>query len=120
MTGELEAKIAEYYALAPLRFTVMKSNTLTQGFDPTTGEMQQQVTVVLSKDESFRGEMLHLELFGVRNFRFEQPPWSLVSLYVEIGKAPPNGGFERRFVVLNAEQDGTFVCSCHDFAAVIA
>ncbi len=120
MSDELDAKIAEYYSLSPLRFTVMKSSSLTQGFDPTTGEMRQQLSIVLAQDETFAGEMLYLELSGVRNFRFEQPSLSLVNLDLEITKAPPGQKYDRRIVVMNAEQDVAFVCSCHDFIAAIA
>jgi hypothetical protein len=120
MIDELDAKIAEYYSLSQLRYTVMKSCNLTQGFDQIKGEMQQHLSIILCKDDTFTGEMLYLEFIGVRNFRFEQPSMSLVNLDLEITKASPGQKFDCSIAVTNAEQDVTLVCSCHDFIAAIA
>jgi hypothetical protein len=119
--NDADAAISAFYSMTPNRYPVMKSITLTQGFDRATGEMQQQVSLVLAKDESFGGEMLHIELLDVRNLRFEQPSFSLIAIpAVRIEKAPPGGRFDRRFVVLSGEQDLQFVCSCGDFVTATA
>ena len=116
MSVELEAKIAEFYSLKPSQFRVLKSATLSQGDDSSTGEMQQRLSMVLARDDSFSGEMLHLKLFGVRNLKLLQPSWSLVTLSnVEIIQAPPTGKFDRRYVVMDTEDD-IILCSCHDFS----
>ena len=95
MTTEIESKITEYYSLDPTYFRVLKSFLVTQVTDSATGEMQQQLSLVLAKNAEFSGEMLHLELFGVRNLRFEQPHFSLITLsHVEIVQAPPKSKFE--------------------------
>ena len=120
MNAELEAKIEEYYSLKPVQFRVLRSAILTQDVDKSTGEMQQHLSLVLSRDDSFSGEMLHLELSGVRNLELHQPSWSLVTLSnLEIVQSAPTGKYDRRFVVLDAEE-GIISCSCHDFFAAIA
>jgi hypothetical protein len=82
--------------------------------------MQQQLVIILARASDFVGESLYLELVGVRNLRIEQPKLSLIGLpNVEIYKAPNTGKYDRRFVVLDAEQDEVFRCSCHDFIASI-
>jgi hypothetical protein len=120
VTYELGAKIAEYYAIEPKRFSVMKSMSMTQGVDLATGVMEQQLSLVLTRDETATGEMLYLELFGVRNLRFEQPSLSLVNLYLEITRALPHQMLDQPVVVMNSEQDVTFICSCRDFIASVA
>jgi len=119
MSAELEAKIEEYYSLAPSRFRVLKSITLAQDIDAATGEMQQTMSLSLARDDGFNGEILHIELFGVRNLKLQQPTWSLITLSnLEILQAPPTSKYDRRYVVLDAEE-GIVSCSCHDFYAVV-
>ena len=119
MSVELKAKIEEYYSLKPARFRVLKSATLTQAIDPSAGEMQQHLALILASDDGVGEEMLHLELFGVRNLKLRQPEWSLVTLSnVEIIEAPPASKYDRRYVVLDAEED-IISCSCDDFRAVV-
>lgn len=119
MSVDLEAKIEEYYSLKPSQFRVLKSATLTQAIDTSSGEMQQHFSLVLARDDSFSGEMLHLELFGVRNLKLQQPAWSLVTLSnVEIIQAPPTGKYDQRYVVLDSEE-GIISCSFHDFCAAV-
>jgi hypothetical protein len=120
VNAEIEAKIEEYYSLKPAQYRVLKSAILTQDIDTSTGEMQQQLSLVLARDDSFSGEMLHVELSGVRNLKLHQPSWSLVTLSnLEIVQSPPTGKYDRRYVVLDAEE-GIVSCSCHDFFAAIA
>lgn len=122
MSSELDAKIADYYALDPLRFPVVKSITFTQGLDPIcgAGEMQHHLSLVFANDESFTGDLLFLELFGVRNFVFEQPSLSLFNLYLSIETIGEGGGVDGHFKVFSSEQDVKLVCSCRDFVAAIA
>jgi len=115
---DLDTKIADYHALRPSQFGVVKSITLTQAIDPASGEMQQQVSLVLATDEGYEGTMLHLELYGVRQLKLLQPTWSLVILpNLEIAKAPPMGHHEGPLIVFDAEQDQVISCSCRDFLA---
>jgi hypothetical protein len=120
MSSELEDKIARYYALKPSKFPVVKSFSITQAPDSKTGEMQQHLSIVFAKDHSFCGEMLYLDLLGVRNLQFDQPSWSLISLSnITIANATPAGKFDRRLVVRDAEQEKVFGCSCHDFRVAV-
>jgi hypothetical protein len=119
MTADLECKIQQYYSLKPVQYRVLKSATLTQRLDESTGEMRQNLSLVLSRDDNFSGEMLYLELFGVRNLELHQPSWSLVTLSnIEVIQAPPASKYDHRFVVRDAE-DGVISCSCHDFYAAV-
>ena len=98
----------------------MKSIALAQNFNRITQEMEQCLYIILATDDKFSGEMLYLDLLGVRNLRIHQPSLSLINLgNIEICKAPVLGNFERRFVVLDAEQEAVFVCSCHDFSHAV-
>lgn len=81
--------------------------------------MQQQLSLLFAKDDTFQGELFHLELFGVRKFLLEQPPLSLFNLYLTIEKIEDIGEQASRFTVYNSEQDVKFVCSCRDFIAAI-
>jgi hypothetical protein len=121
MNDEMDEKLEEYGRMKTMRFPVMKSISFSQEIDIVSGEMQQHLTLVLAKNDSFTGEMCHLDLLNVRNLQIEQPPWSLVNiLLIEIVRTPLDSKFEHRLVVLDSEHDGVFTCSCHDFNVYIA
>lgn len=120
MNSELQAKLAEYYSVKPGRFSVMKLITLSQSFERGTGQMQQQLSIVLAQGEDMGGELLYLELFGVRSLRLNQPTLSLITIPgLQIDAMPPDRHFEGRFLVFDAEQHSIFSCACHDFCVAI-
>ncbi len=117
MSVDLKTKIEEYHSLSPRRFSVLKSATLTQAIEASSGEMRQHLSLILASDDDDGDEVLRLELTGVRNLKLQQPGWSLVTLSnLEILESPEAGQFDRRFVVLDAEE-GVISCSCDDFSA---
>ena len=119
MSVEVEAKIKGYYSLKPSQFRVLKSATLTQAVDTSTGEMRQQLSLVLVRDDSSSDEMLHLDLFGVRDLKLQQPSWSLITLSnVEIIQSTPTGKYNGKYVVIDTDED-IISCSCHDFFAAV-
>ena len=122
MPNELDAKICEYNGLKQKQFPIVKSITFSQGIDPigVTGEFQQQLSLVFSDNESFVGPFFYLELFGVRNFIFEQPTLSVFNLYLEISKIATDDVQASRFAVRNLEMDVAFRCLCCDFVAAIS
>ncbi len=118
---DLDSKLAGFYALEPARYGVVKSITMAQSVDSASGEMQQQVLIVLAKNEQFQAPLLYLELIGVRNLRLMQPEWSLVVLpNLEITQALLPNAHGGRFMVCDAEQGNVISCVCNDFIADIA
>jgi hypothetical protein len=120
MNAQLDDKIAQYYGLGPTDFRIVKSLSLTQATDSATGEMRQNFAIVLAKDDSFSGDMLYIDLLGVRSLRLKQPSWSMISLSnLEITMAPATSKLDRCFLVRDAEQEAVLACSCDDFCVAV-
>ncbi len=119
MSIDLKNKIEEYLALKPYRFRVLQPATLAQAVDEASGAMQQHLSLVLASDDGFNGDSLYLELADVRNLKLQQPGWSLITLSnLVIREASPPGRYDRKYVVLDAEED-IISRSCDDFAAAV-
>lgn len=121
MIEDLGEKITAYYALRPFQYSVVKEMKLHLAVDPIggTGEWQEHLTLRLARNyrEDCRG--LQLELFGVRDLRFEQPVSCPFSLYLEIAELREKSSSQVRFVISNTEQDVAFTCVCYDFIAAL-
>lgn len=111
------SKIDNYYALQPTRYRVLKSVTLAQVANSATHEMQQQISLILAKDDTFLGDMLYLEFSGVRNLKLTQPTWSLITfsdLNISSVRLDDNKSV---FIICDNEED-VLSFQCDDFIAV--
>lgn len=108
----IDEKIAEYYAMNPTTFRILKSFCIAQAAD--SGEMKQNVSLVLTRDDTFSGVMLYLECVGVRDMVFRQPSWSLVTLsHVQVAASQSSTNPRATFLVCDPEEH-VFSLLCED------
>lgn len=72
------SSIAEYCALRPSNYGPIVSLEFHHA-ELADGAMGQELIIVLSRRPELSGDRLLLRFRGVRELRFEQPPWSLAS-----------------------------------------
>jgi hypothetical protein len=116
---DISERVSDFVALNPLAFSVLKTLAITQG-DSSGGVYEQRVSVVLAKDVDDDSELLHVEFYGVRNFVFAQPDFSVVSVHLDIldGSTVPGRGCV--FFVRDIEQEEMVCFECREFEAYTA
>ena len=123
MSADLEKKIAEYYAMKPGDFPLLKTlSILSEDSESMPGLTTQRVSIIFSPDERSPKRLLRLDLFDVRDMKLCQPeasPMVMGNICMRIAKDAPYDKFQRRIVFSDAEQEEVFACSCDDFHAKV-
>ena len=118
--NDRDRRISEYYRLSPTLFTVLQSMMIVQGIG-SDGVCKQSLSIVLSQQPGNGTPSLHLTFRGVRQFTFQQPEWSQMSIgHLEICAGTTIPGVNESYLVRDPDQECIVSFECDDFEAVLA
>jgi hypothetical protein len=113
-----DSKISEYYGLNPASYSFLQSLALTQGIS-SSGVCEQSLSLILTRDIHASERRLRMTFRGTRNFRFQQPEWSMVSIsHLEIVRNP-TPGIGSVYMVRDNDQECALWFECNDYEATI-